>query len=76
MKKFLKLILGNPKTSIAGLVSALVAILVYERIITAEESGLYLALIVAIIGLFSRDAAEETQARESEVIGTRPEDRK
>jgi hypothetical protein len=76
MKKFLKLILGNPKTSIAGLVSALVAILVYKRIITAEESGLYLALIVAIIGFFSRDAAEETQARESEVIGTRPEDRK
>jgi hypothetical protein len=65
MKKILATILGNPKTSLMGLFSAIVPLLLYYKVITLEESVLYLGVIGAILGLASKDGNANKEAEDS-----------
>jgi hypothetical protein len=52
---FKKLILNNPKSSLVGLASAILAVLIYHKVISTEESVLYITIFGAILGIVSKD---------------------
>jgi hypothetical protein len=75
MKKIVSAIIGSPRTSLMGVASGIISVLVYYHTITVEAGVLFLGLVGSLIGLLGQDGGSSTPSTDApDKGGDRPKD--